>query len=92
MSIHIIDEFLSIGKNIRKQPMMRRVLFSLIPILIYSVYLFGWRVIALLAVVTISGVITEYLFERTRFKPSDSVLVTCFCLFQPSGNHPLLGC
>lgn len=79
MDIHTIKGFLSSGKKIRKQPMMRRVLFSLIPIILFSIYLYGWRVLALLVVVTLSGVITEYLFERTRgSKPSDSVLVTCF--------------
>ncbi|NLJ40666.1 MAG: RnfABCDGE type electron transport complex subunit D [Clostridiales bacterium] len=79
MSLHIIKEFLNAGKNIRKQPMMRRVLFSLLPIILFSIYLYGWRVLALLTVISISGVITEHFFERTRkSRPSDSVLVTCF--------------
>ncbi|NLN41678.1 MAG: RnfABCDGE type electron transport complex subunit D [Clostridiales bacterium] len=79
MSIHKLIQALNISKNVRKQLMMRRVLLSLIPIILFSIYLYGWRVLALLVIVTISGVITEYLFERTRkSKPSDSVLVTCF--------------
>lgn len=69
----------NLTKAIRKQPMMRRVLLSLIPIIIYSIYLYGWKVLSLLIIVTLAGVTTEHLFERTRnSKPSDSVLVTCF--------------
>ncbi len=79
MSLHIVKEFLTAAKKIRKQPMMRRVLISLTPIIIFSIYLYGWKVLSLLLVVTIAGVITEHLFERTRSsRPSDSVLVTCF--------------
>lgn len=64
---------------LRKQPMMRRVLVSLIPIILFSVYFFGWRVLSVLAVVTAAGVITEYFFEKTRNgKPTESILVTCF--------------
>lgn len=64
---------------LRKQPMMRRVLVSLMPILIFSVYSFGWRVLSLLALVTAAGVTTEYFFEKSRKgKPTDSILVTCF--------------
>jgi Na+-transporting NADH:ubiquinone oxidoreductase subunit B len=64
---------------LRKQPMMRRVLLSLTPILVFSVYSFGWRVLSVLALVTAAGVTAEYFFEKTRKgKPSESVLVTCF--------------
>ena len=64
---------------LRKQPMMRRVLVSLIPILIFSVYSFGWRVLSVLALVIAAGVTTEYFFEKSRNgKPTDSVLVSCF--------------
>jgi len=62
----------------RKQPPMRRVLLALLPILVFSIYLFGWRSLSLLAVVVVFGYATEYFFERTRkAKPSDSFLVTC---------------
>jgi Na+-transporting NADH:ubiquinone oxidoreductase subunit B len=64
---------------LRKQPMMRRVLISLVPILIYTIYSFGWRALSLLVMVTAAGVLTEYFFERSRkSKPTDSILVTCF--------------
>lgn len=79
MSENVLKSVQDIRKQIRKQPMMRRVLNSLLPIILFSIYLFGWRVLALLIIVTISGVTTEYFFEKTRgSKPSDSVLVTCF--------------
>ena len=64
---------------LRKQPMMRRVILSLIPIILFSTWLFGWRVLSVLAVVTIAGVATEYFFEKSRKgKPTESILVTCF--------------
>lgn len=79
MSVHMFSQILDIGKKMRKQPMMRRVLLSLIPIILFSIYLYGWRVLALLVIVTLSGVTTEHFFEKTRgSRPSDSVLVTCF--------------
>ena len=49
---------------LRKQPMMRRVLLSLTPILVFSVYSFGWRVLSVLALVTAAGVTAEYFFEK----------------------------
>ena len=62
----------------QKQLIMRRVLYSLAPIFLFSVYLYGWRVVALLAVNLALGILTEYLVERTRKKKvSEAVLVTC---------------
>ncbi len=64
---------------LRKQPMMRRVLVSLIPIITFSIYSHGWRVFSVLALVTVAGVVTEYIFEKSRNgKPSESILVSCF--------------
>ena len=61
-----------------KQKMMRTVIISLIPIIIASIYFFGWRSLILLAVVTIFGVLTEYIFEKTRKKKvSEAVIVSC---------------
>ncbi len=62
----------------QKQIMMRRVLYSLIPIFLFSIYLYGWRVIAVSAVVFTSGILTEYLFMKQRNqKVSEAVLVSC---------------
>ncbi|MGI6538970.1 MAG: RnfABCDGE type electron transport complex subunit D [Caldicoprobacterales bacterium] len=71
--------FTSMKTFFRKQPMMRRVLLSLIPILLFTVYMYGWRVISVLTAVTLAGVITEYIFEKSRNgKPTESILVSCF--------------
>lgn len=62
----------------QKQVMMRRVLYSLVPIFAYSVYMYGVRTLAVVAVVFPLGILTEYLFEKKRNKKtSEAVLVTC---------------
>ncbi len=63
----------------QKQMIMRRVCYSLIPILLYSVFLYGFRPIYQVAVAFIIGILTEYFFEKQRNKKvSEAVLVTCF--------------
>lgn len=64
-------------KFFQKQLIMRRVLYSLAPIYLFSIYLYGWRVLALTAVVFPLAVLTEWAFERTRKKKvSEASLVT----------------
>ena len=61
-----------------KQDPMRRVLYSLVPIFIWSVYLYGWRVIAMTAFIYLLGILAEYVFEKGKNKKvSEAVLVTC---------------
>lgn len=61
-----------------KQKMMRTVIYSLIPLVLLGTYLFGLRVLTLLAVVTLVGVATEYLFAKQyKRKVSEAILVTC---------------
>ncbi len=50
--------------KIQKQQMMRTVLIGLLPLGMAAVYLFGWRFIAVLAVVTAAGVLSEFLMAR----------------------------
>lgn len=72
----------------QKQPMMRKVLISLVPIFLFSLYLYGVKTLLVVAVTFILGVLTEFLFERTRKKkPSEAVLVTCslYALSMPPG-------
>jgi Na+-transporting NADH:ubiquinone oxidoreductase subunit B len=58
--------------------MMRTVIISLIPLIIAGTYFFGLRVLLLLAIVTIFGVATEYLFEKHyKRKISEAIFVTC---------------
>ncbi len=62
----------------QKQPIMRKVLYSLIPIFLFSIYLYGLRVLFVSAVVFGLGILCEYLFVRnTKKKVSEAVLVTC---------------
>jgi len=46
--------------------MMNRVLYALIPIVIFAVYLFGLRVLAVVAAANIAAYISEYLFVRNK--------------------------
>jgi len=58
--------------------MMRKVVYSLIPIFAFSVLLYGWRSLTICATVFIFGIITEYVFTKPRGKKvSEAVLVTC---------------
>jgi len=62
-----------------KQVMMRKVLIALTPIIIASVYYFGWRSIVLLAVTCTAGALAEYAFKRKDNKPvTEAVFVSCF--------------
>ena len=65
-------------KRILKQQMMNRVLYSLIPVIIFAVYLFGWRVFASVVVANIAAYLTEYLFvmKKQSGKVSMAVFVT----------------
>ena len=64
-------------KLFQKQLIMRRVVYSLVPIYLFSIYLYGWRVLALTAVVFPLAILTEWAFERTRKKKvSEASLVT----------------
>ncbi len=64
-----------------KQKMMTRVLISLLPVLLASVYFFGLRTLVLLSVVTITGIICEYgimrLIDGSKAKVSEALFVTC---------------
>lgn len=60
------------------QKMMRTVLISLVPIIIFSTYLFGLKVLVLLTAVTIIGTASEYLWEKHYGnKSSEAVFVSC---------------
>src|SRR5690606_32710343 len=61
-----------------KQKMMRSVIISLIPLVIASIYFFGWRALTLLIVVTIVGLGTEWIYEKKyNRKVSEAVFVSC---------------
>ena len=61
-----------------KQPMMRRVLYALVPIYLYSIWMYGYHALLSALVVFILGIGTEWVFERKKSgKVSEAVLVTC---------------
>lgn len=68
------------GNLFTKQKMMRTVLISLIPIGLMTVFLFGWYTLLLGALVTLAGVISEYLVARSinkdRVRVSEAVFVS----------------
>jgi len=58
--------------------MMRRVVYSLLPIFAFSVLLYGWRSIVLTLTVFLFGILAEYVFTKQKGKKvSEAVLVTC---------------
>jgi Na+-transporting NADH:ubiquinone oxidoreductase subunit B len=60
-----------------KQPMMRRLVYALIPILVASIYFYGWRALILCIVSTLAAVFSEWMFKRKSKKPvSEAVFVT----------------
>lgn len=67
------------SENFMKQKMMRSVIVSLIPILLASIYFFGWRSLVLLSIVTAFGLGTEWIFaKKYNRKVSEAVFVSCF--------------
>lgn len=65
----------------QKQKVMRKVLLSLLPIVVFSIYLYGWRILVLLLSVTLAGVLCEYAVLRYTIgknaKVTEAVLVSC---------------
>ncbi len=62
----------------QKQQMMRKVVYALIPIFVFSIVLYGWRSITTTAVVFAFGILAEYIFTKPKGKKvSEAVLVTC---------------
>lgn len=67
-----------LDKIIQKQKMMRKVLLSLVPIFILAGYMYGLRLLILVAVVFPAGFICEAIFElRKKKKVSEALFVTC---------------
>ncbi len=66
------------NKIILKQKMMNKVLYALVPILLFSIFLFGWRILAVVLISNIFAFLTEYMFIRKKKsgKVSMAVFVT----------------
>lgn len=68
---------------------MRKVIYSLVPLILASIYFFGWRALILILWVNILGLITEWIFVRkTTGKVSEAVFVTAilYTLTLPPGT------
>ncbi len=65
-------------KLLLRQPIMFRVVYALLPLLAAAIYFFGWRALAVVALVYVVGFATEHLMERRQGKPvSSACFVTC---------------
>jgi Na+-transporting NADH:ubiquinone oxidoreductase subunit B len=55
-------------------------MYALMPVIVASVYFFGWRSLLMLAVVCVAGFITEFVFLKVYYKEpvSSAVFVSCF--------------
>ncbi len=63
--------------ELKKQPIMRRVMLALLPCVAGAVYFFGWRSLAMVLVAALTGFIAEFLFARKRNEPvTEAVFVT----------------
>lgn len=74
--------------NIQKQQAMRNVLVALSPLCVAAIYFFGWRFLAVLAIVVAAGLLSEWLMARRyQVKVTESVFVSCllFALSLPPG-------
>jgi Na+-transporting NADH:ubiquinone oxidoreductase subunit B len=63
-----------------QQPMVR-VLKALAPLIVFAVYLFGWRIILMLLLVNAAGFLTEYMFTRRWKEPVSSAVFVTGCLY-----------
>lgn len=69
------------AKLIQWQLPMKRVLYGLIPAVIASIYFFGWRSLVILAIVNVTGFLTEFIFLRRGKEPvTSAVFVSNFIL------------
>lgn len=68
-------------KKILWQKPMLRVCYALIPLVLASIYLFGWRSLALTGTVLFFGVITEALFTYPQGKPVTSAVFVTGLIF-----------
>ena len=63
---------------IQKQPIMSKVIYSLIPIYLFSLYFYGIYLVFLTVIVFVSGFFTEFIFEKIKGKKvSEALFVTC---------------
>jgi Na+-transporting NADH:ubiquinone oxidoreductase subunit B len=57
---------LEMKNRIMKQPVMNRVLYALLPLVLFSIYLFGWKVLGIVLASNFAAYLTEFLFVRKK--------------------------
>ncbi len=71
---------MDLNRRFLKQKAMRRVLISLAPITLFAIFLYGWHVLAMMALVSAVAIAVEYtamrLISGKDAKVSEAVLVT----------------
>jgi Na+-transporting NADH:ubiquinone oxidoreductase subunit B len=73
----------------QKQPIMRKVVYALAPLWLFSIFLYGWKALTITAVVFVAGILSEWVMEKAKkgktTKVSEAALVTCalFALSMP---------
>ena len=70
-----------LSKIVKWQLPMKRVLYALAPLVVLSITMFGWRVLALLLVCNAAAVATEYAFTRLYKQPATSAALVTGTLF-----------
>lgn len=77
MDIRVNVRGITLKITFMKQKMMRKVIYALIPLILAGIYFYGWRVLALLAAVTLAACAVEWIFVRkTTKKITEAVIVT----------------
>ena len=79
----------------RMQKPMVTMTWTLMPVVAFAIFLFGWRVLAVVLACLLVGIFTEWLFTRARNEPvSSAVFVTSilFALTLPPGVPWLTVC
>lgn len=75
-------------ERILKQTIMNRVLYSLVPIMLFAIYLFGWRSLAIVLIANLAAYYTEYLFiarkKNGKVTMAAFVTATLFAMTLPS--------
>jgi Na+-transporting NADH:ubiquinone oxidoreductase subunit B len=74
------------AKPARKKPLIKwqrpnvHLMYALSPVILASVYFFGWRSLLTIAVVCVAGFLTEYFYLKATYREpvSSAVFVSCF--------------
>lgn len=71
----------SLKSLLQRQKPMQRVKYSLLPLVLLSIWFYGWRALLMQAVILLTGMVAEYLIMRTiqgdKTKITEAVHVTC---------------